>query len=117
VEQLFNWALKTNFENIDYESWKTIEKGHGRIEIRRYWLMSGVEHLIDNEKWTGLKTIGLVESERKIKGKQTTIERRYYLTSLDLNQGAKKFAQGVRSHWGIENQYSQANFAAPTIPA
>ncbi|MGI0482456.1 ISAs1 family transposase, partial [Geminocystis sp. CENA526] len=34
----------------------------------------------------------------------TTIERRYYLTSLDLNQGVKKFAQGVRSHWGIENQ-------------
>lgn len=102
VQQLFNWALKNNFENIDHESWKTIEKGHGRIEIRHYWLMSEVKYLIDSEKWRGLKSIGVVESERRIKGKETTIERRYYLTSLE--QGVKQFAQGVRSHWGIENQ-------------
>lgn len=102
VQQLFDWALKNNFENIDHQSWKTIEKGHGRIEIRRYWLMSEVKYLMDSEKWRGLKSIGVVESERRIKGKETTIERRYYLTSLE--QGVKQFAQGIRSHWGIENQ-------------
>ena len=42
----------------------------------------------------------MVESIRKAKGK-STIERRYYLTSLSLD--AKRFGQAVRRHWGVEN--------------
>lgn len=33
---------------------------------------------------------------------KTSTERRYYLSSLELD--AEKFARAVRSHWGIENQ-------------
>lgn len=102
VEQLFNWASKVNFENIPHEAFSTINKGHGRIEIRRHWLLSSVEYLIDSHLWSGLKRVGLIESERKIEGKEPTIERRYYLLSLD--GGVERFAQSVRSHWCIENQ-------------
>jgi len=42
----------------------------------------------------------MVESIRKLKGK-STIERRYYLTSLPLD--AKRFGKAVRAHWGVEN--------------
>jgi hypothetical protein len=35
VEQLFTWAEKTNFEGIEYEYMKTIDGGHGRIDIHR----------------------------------------------------------------------------------
>ena len=102
VKQLFDWGLKTKFENIPHEAYQTINKGHGRIEIRRYWLLSSVEHLIDGQLWSGLKRVGLVESERRIKGKSPTIEKRYYLLSLD--GGVERFAQGIRNHWCIENQ-------------
>ena len=102
VEQLFNWVRKTNSENIPHEVCSTINKGHGRIEIRRHWLLSSVEHLIDAHLWSGLKRVGLIESERRIEGKPPTIERRYYLLSLD--GGVERFAQAVRSHWCIENQ-------------
>ncbi len=102
VEQLFNWGHKTNFENIPHEAYQTINKGHGRIEIRRHWLLSSVEHLIDAHLWSGLKRVGMIESERKIEGKPPTIERRYYLLSLD--GGVERFAQAVRSHWCIENR-------------
>ncbi len=102
VEQLFNWGHKTNFENIPHEAYQTINKGHGRIEIRRHWLLSSVEHLIDAHLWSGLKRVGMIESERKIEGKPSTIERRYYLLSLD--GGVERFAQAVRSHWCIENR-------------
>ena len=44
----------------------------------------------------------MVESQRRISGEPPTIERRYYLASLD--GGVKRFAEAVRSHWGIENQ-------------
>jgi len=43
----------------------------------------------------------MVESVREIKGK-TTIERRYFLSSLPL--GVETFARAVRSHWGVENK-------------
>lgn len=52
------------------EKYETIEKNHGRIEKRSYWLMNSVADLVDSEKWMGLKSIGIVESERKIKGKK-----------------------------------------------
>ena len=71
VRQLFDWALKTNFKNVPHKAYQTIDKGHGRIEVRRYWLLESVEHLIDAHLWSGLKRVGLIESERKIKGKPT----------------------------------------------
>jgi predicted transposase YbfD/YdcC len=102
VQQLFDWALQTQFKDIAHEYHQKVEKGHGRIEIRRYWLLAEVEHLIDAERWVGLQRVGLVESERRVTGQAPTIERRYYLLSLDGN--VERFAQAVRSHWGIENQ-------------
>ena len=102
VQQLFDWGFKTQFKDIPHEAYKTINKGHGRIEIRRHWLLSSVEYLIDAQLWSGLKRVGLIESERRIKGQLPTIERRYYLLSLD--SGVERFATAVRSHWGIERE-------------
>lgn len=102
VEQLFKWGQKTKFRDMPHEFHRTVDGGHGRIEIRRYWLLDGVEHLIDGLRWPGLKRVGMVESERRLPGKEPTIECRYYLVSLDGN--VERFAQSVRSHWGIENQ-------------
>lgn len=44
----------------------------------------------------------MIESEHRIEGKPTTLERRYYLLSLDGD--VHRFATAVRRHWGIENQ-------------
>jgi predicted transposase YbfD/YdcC len=57
VQQLFDWAITTNFEKIPHEACSTINKGHGRIEIRRYWLLESVEHLVDSHLWSGLKRV------------------------------------------------------------
>lgn len=79
---------------------QTVEKGHGRIEIRRYWQSTDIGWFEDKEKWKGLASIGMVESIRTEKGKRT-IERRFYLSSLPLD--AERFARAVRGHWGVEN--------------
>lgn len=102
VQQLFDWADKTAFKDIEHEAHQTIDKGHGRLEIRRYWLLDNVQHLENAQQWQGLKRVGMIESERRIEGKPTTLERRYYLTSLD--GGIERFAYASRGHWGIENQ-------------
>ena len=77
-----------------------MEKGHGRIETRRYWQSTDLDWLEDKALWKGLQSIGMVESIRTVKGK-SSIERRFFLSSLPLD--AKKFAQSVRGHWGVEN--------------
>lgn len=102
VEQLFEWTRKIEFKDIPHEFYQTTNGGHGRIEIRRHWLLDSVEHLIDGCLWPGLKRVGMIESERRLSGKVASIERRYYLLSLDGD--VQRFAHGVRSHWGIENQ-------------
>lgn len=101
VQQLFEQAHKKNFRDIEHDFYQTQEHGHGRQEIRRYWVMGKTEYLIGAQNWAKLTTIGCVESQRQV-GDTITSETRYYLLSLPLN--ATGFATAVRGHWGIENQ-------------
>ena len=78
---------------------KTLEKGHGRIERREYYLETEIEWLYGRERWARLCSIGAVRSRVEAKGK-TTEETRYFLTSLS---NVDDFARAVRAHWGIEN--------------
>jgi predicted transposase YbfD/YdcC len=88
------------FKRTAYDYYETIEKGHGRIETRRYWITDKISWLDNKEKWAGLNSIGLVESRREIKG-EGSCELRYFISSLKPD--ARKFSQAVRQHWSIEN--------------
>jgi predicted transposase YbfD/YdcC len=78
----------------------TIEKGHGREEMRTYLQLPAPKSLPGFTLWKGLKSIGVVTSRCLRDGKET-IEIRYYISSLAM--GVKRFARAVRGHWGIEN--------------
>ena len=78
-----------------------MKQGHGRIETRRYSIMGDIDYLIGAEKWAGLKSIGMVESERQVNGK-VSLEQRYYILSIESD--VNNFASSVRSHGRIENQ-------------
>ena len=101
VSQLFTSSRSQKFHNIEHQFHSTVEKGHGRIEKRSYWTMGNTEFLIGAEKWTGLKSIGMVESERNVNG-VVSIQQRYYILSIESD--VHRFSQSVRSHWSIENQ-------------
>ena len=82
---------------------QTVEKGHGRIETRNYWTLSSPEDIayINREaKWDGLRSIGMVESERR-EGDRVSHNTRYFICSLAGD--ARAFGNAVRTHWGIEN--------------
>jgi predicted transposase YbfD/YdcC len=79
---------------------ETVEKNHGRIEIRRYALSSSIDWLDAKPDWAGLQAVGRVESTRII-GEKTSTECRYFLCSFPERD---RFAAIVRGHWGIENQ-------------
>jgi predicted transposase YbfD/YdcC len=103
VADSFRLAQQEQFCHVSSHFEQTVEKGHGRLEIRRHWIIDDVEHLsyLDEEgKWRGLQAIGMVQSERRI-GQHVEQKTRYYL--LSFAGDAHRFASSVRSHWGIEN--------------
>ena len=100
VIQVFDTLLKQNTTPSSLDYYETVDTGHGRTEVRRYWTTSSLDTLRTKEQWQGLQTIGLVESERSLNGEMTT-EQRYYILSLANN--ARIFGTSVRAHWGIEN--------------
>ena len=77
----------------------TIEKDHGRGEIREYYLVTDIEWLWQKSEWVGLKAIGMVKS-RVLRNGKLCEETRCFITSLT---DVKVFAKAVRAHWGIEN--------------
>jgi predicted transposase YbfD/YdcC len=80
------------------------DKGHGRLEVRRHWVLTDPAVLAwiqAQHHWPGLAALGKVEAERRL-GTTRTHELRYYLLSRPLP--AAVFGAAVRSHWGIENQ-------------
>jgi predicted transposase YbfD/YdcC len=84
------------------DSCRTLEKDHGRIEERQYYLETEIDWLTQKADWANLTAIGMVESTViKQKTGETSVKRRYFLTSLtDINA----FAVAVRKHWSIEGQ-------------
>lgn len=80
---------------------ETIEKDHGRLEIRRYYQSAQLAWFADRHQWEGLQSVGMVEAIRQVNGQETR-ERRYYLSSLPLDVAT--FARAVRGHWGVENK-------------
>ena len=103
VQDLVAYARETNFVDVAHDLYEMVEKGHGRIETRRHWLISEPEfiaYLNPDGAWAGFKSIGMVEAQRQI-GDETTCETRYYISSLPGD--AQEFGRAVRAHWGIEN--------------
>jgi predicted transposase YbfD/YdcC len=83
------------------QEWVTVEKDHGRLETRRYCQSDQLDWFADKAAWEGLSSVGMVEATREING-ATSVERRYYLSSLKLD--VQTFARAVRGHWGVENK-------------
>jgi predicted transposase YbfD/YdcC len=96
----FHDDVRLYFENFKTENLQMpIEKGHGRIENRTYFLETNIDWLFQKDGWKGLKSIGAVKSTVFEKG-ETHTETRYFISSLtDISE----FADSVRKHWSIEN--------------
>ena len=103
VQELFAHARATQFRDVAHDVYETVDKGHGRLEVRRHWVITDGEYIAylnTKERWAKLTSIGMVEAERQV-GETVSRETRYYIGSIGNN--AKQFAEAVRGHWGIEN--------------
>ena len=102
LQGLFDDAKEMHW--VECDSFRTVSKGHGRIESRECWTTSDSEYLkyiATLADWQGLQSIAMVEAERRI-GEKTTTTRRYFISSLKSD--AELMLRAVRTHWGIENK-------------
>ena len=100
VEEAFIDADAKDYEGMVTDYHETSERGHGRVETRRYWTLGNLDGVSEAKHWKDLDMIGMVQAERACAGK-TSSEYRFYIGSIGIN--AKRFANTVRSHWGVEN--------------
>ena len=78
----------------------TLDKGHGRIESRTYYLCTDLDFLkLYRPEWKNLNGIGMMLS-RVEKDGIVTEEKHYHITSLT---DVEEYAQSARWHWGVEN--------------
>jgi predicted transposase YbfD/YdcC len=99
----FAYGDKIGFTKLKHSYHETVNKGHGRIEIRRCWAISdplAFDYIRHYQAWPDLKSIVRLYRERRI-GVKIETETTYYLSSLETD--AVQFLDITRSHWSIEN--------------
>lgn len=102
VKKLLDEAILEKFKDLSHDYHEQTNAGHGRIETRRVWVTDEVKWLKVAADWPGLRQVAVVECRREDRGK-LSIERRYFIASHpELN--ARRTAEAIRGHWGIENQ-------------
>jgi predicted transposase YbfD/YdcC len=101
IERCFEQALDKDFVGLQHSEHIEVYKGHGRVETHHVYTILHPEGIRDLALWKDLKAITLICSERQEKGKEDTVELRYYIGSKAAK--AVAYARYVRGHWGIEN--------------
>src|ERR1035438_7541383 len=100
IQATVEQALAGEFRPGVTRQFSTQAEGHGRHEVRSYVVIENVEGLRDRKSWAKVAVLGMCCSERTVAG-ETTTEVHYFIGSRRM--GARKYAQALRGHWGIEN--------------
>jgi predicted transposase YbfD/YdcC len=101
VHEAFLEHAENDYTDPSLRRIKTVERGHGRVETREYFVAAAPLELTRAGEWRDLRSIGLVMRTRVADGKVSE-EVAYYLSSLPPK--VKTFAKAARGHWGIENR-------------
>ena len=103
ARDVFAYGDQIGFARLDMQSHQTVNKAHGRIEIRRCQALHD-ETLLASfraEGWTDLSSLVRLQRERRFADHVET-ETVYYISSLPND--AAKLLSATRSHWAVENQ-------------
>lgn len=100
LQAWFEACAEKNFAGVRHDQWASAATAHGRVEERTCYVLELPADHPAKAKWTGLRSLVVMVSQRTIKGVEQA-DVRLYLSSLPAE--AKRHAGLVRGHWGIEN--------------
>ena len=87
------------YGNKDVLNKRTLEKNHGRIEEREYFLCYDVSKIKDKTKWKTVNAIAYTKVSRTFDD-ETIVTENYYI--VDYQISIEKLIETIRSHWNIE---------------
>ena len=61
-----NWRTEKGHEPVAHQFAQTVGKGHGRVEVRKCWLVEDAHEWRDTDNaWAGLRSVAAVECVRR----------------------------------------------------
>lgn len=103
VVLLFDDLEESDFSAYDYDYAKTVDKDHGRIEVRHCWTIVDpklIQHMRGADRFRALHTIVRVRSERYVGDKHSVEDRHFIGSATPL---ATEALRATRAHWHVEN--------------
>jgi predicted transposase YbfD/YdcC len=100
IQVTLNQAFDGEFPKGAMATYTTQEYSHGRHETRSCVIVKEVAGIRDRQLWQGMTTVGMCRRERTV-GDKTSCEVWYFIGSRRM--GARRYAEALRDHWGIEN--------------
>lgn len=101
VKDYFDNKTLENLEKKENCYYQTIEKEHGGIVVRKYYITEDTSWFCEKNKWKKLNSFGMVHKIFIDSNGKKREENRYYICSISEN--AKEFAKAARGHWRVEN--------------
>lgn len=103
IQEWFLYAQEVGLRDMRHDYHKTVNKGHGRIEVRECWTIAdpqAFDYIRNYQGWEGLQSIAMVKRTRHADD-QTTEDIAFFITSLDND--ARQVLACSRNHWRVEN--------------
>lgn len=98
IKSQFN-SYNNLYGNKDVQYKKTIDKDHGRGEIREYFLVYDTNKIKDKTKWKTVKALLYVKIQRE-ENDELKVTDNYYIFDYEIDiEEAEKV---IRDHWNIE---------------
>ena len=101
IQTFFHEQTEDNVGHAQHRRHETLDKSHGRIDERSYYLAKLPADFPLKKQWPGLKAIGMAIRMTTDSDGTERADVRYFIASRYLS--GQRFAQSVRGHWGIEN--------------
>lgn len=102
IREYFAIAEAEGFRHLEPDVSQTLDKGHGRLEMRLCTVVPAPVYLEELAPWKDVRALVKIEARRELGAKVET-ETRYAITSLAPN--ASEILRAARLHWGIENGF------------
>jgi predicted transposase YbfD/YdcC len=100
AKRIFSELEGNGFEGVP--CYQEADRGHGRVEHRRYYAVAVPKDSELRKKWPHLNTLMMGVFHRMVKGK-TSVQIRYMMTDLPCKE-VERLGCSFRRHWGIENR-------------
>jgi predicted transposase YbfD/YdcC len=102
-EELILFFEDEGINRSEFQYYKEVNKGHGRLETREIWTSTQMNEWFGKD-WSGIAQVYMIKRTVKEKNEER-IEIVYGLTSLSRKKAdAERLLKLNRKHWSIENR-------------